>query len=111
MLYTTSETLCNKIAFNFLLSFVSAVQVLLLLWYFNVHREIGKCFTELGDDPDCRVIVLSGAGKIFSAGESEQLYGLLQAVTACSLTQDHSVILVDWSCSFKSHPSTSIRTS
>ncbi|PNF41641.1 Delta(3,5)-Delta(2,4)-dienoyl-CoA isomerase, mitochondrial [Cryptotermes secundus] len=30
--------------------------------------EIGKCFTELGNDPDCRVIVLSGAGKVFSAG-------------------------------------------
>jgi hypothetical protein len=37
---------------------------------FDVHREIGKCFTELADDSDCRVIVLSGAGKLFSAGES-----------------------------------------
>jgi enoyl-CoA hydratase/carnithine racemase len=58
----------------------------------DVHREIGKCFTELGDDPDCRVIVLSGAGKIFSAGESEQLYDSSEAATAYSLTQDHSVI-------------------
>lgn len=30
--------------------------------------EIGKCFTDLADDSDCRVIVLSGAGKVFSAG-------------------------------------------
>ncbi|XP_021928770.1 delta(3,5)-Delta(2,4)-dienoyl-CoA isomerase, mitochondrial isoform X3 [Zootermopsis nevadensis] len=30
--------------------------------------EIGKCFSELGNDPDCRVIVLSGTGKVFSAG-------------------------------------------
>ena len=37
--------------------------------HFDVHREIGKCFTELADDSGCRVIVLSGAGKVFSAGE------------------------------------------
>lgn len=30
--------------------------------------EIGECFTELDNDPDCRVIVLSGAGKLFCAG-------------------------------------------
>ncbi|KAJ9579715.1 hypothetical protein L9F63_004641, partial [Diploptera punctata] len=30
--------------------------------------EIGECFTELDTDPDCRVIVLSGAGKLFCAG-------------------------------------------
>ncbi|XP_067007967.2 delta(3,5)-Delta(2,4)-dienoyl-CoA isomerase, mitochondrial isoform X2 [Anabrus simplex] len=30
--------------------------------------EIGKCFSDLGDNPDCRVIILSGAGKLFTAG-------------------------------------------
>ncbi|XP_045169189.2 delta(3,5)-Delta(2,4)-dienoyl-CoA isomerase, mitochondrial-like isoform X3 [Mercenaria mercenaria] len=30
--------------------------------------EIGACFQKLSDDSDCRVVVLSGAGKIFTAG-------------------------------------------
>lgn len=30
--------------------------------------EIGAAFTNLGKDPNCRVIVLSGAGKIFTSG-------------------------------------------
>nr|CAD7403035.1 unnamed protein product [Timema poppensis] len=30
--------------------------------------EIGQCFSELGDNPECRAIVLSGSGKIFCAG-------------------------------------------
>ncbi|KAL4237790.1 putative enoyl CoA hydratase [Mactra antiquata] len=30
--------------------------------------EIGACFEKLNDDSDCRAIVLSGAGKIFTAG-------------------------------------------
>ncbi|XP_008281288.1 delta(3,5)-Delta(2,4)-dienoyl-CoA isomerase, mitochondrial isoform X2 [Stegastes partitus] len=31
-------------------------------------REMVECFTEIAEDPDCRVVVFSGAGKIFSAG-------------------------------------------
>lgn len=31
-------------------------------------REIKECFTSLSDNPDCRVIVLTGAGKHFTAG-------------------------------------------
>lgn len=31
-------------------------------------REIGQCFEKLADDKDCRAIVLSGSGKIFTAG-------------------------------------------
>lgn len=52
-------------------SFVYSIQVLYSPYYdpFDVLREIGKCFTELADDSDCRVIILSGAGKMFSAGE------------------------------------------
>lgn len=34
----------------------------------TMWMEIGKCFTELADDSDCRVIVLSGSGKMFTAG-------------------------------------------
>ena len=31
-------------------------------------REIKQCFEELGEDSDCRVVLLTGAGKNFSAG-------------------------------------------
>ncbi|CAH2217410.1 jg10684, partial [Pararge aegeria aegeria] len=31
-------------------------------------KEIGMCFTSLSDNPECRVIVLSGQGKHFTAG-------------------------------------------
>lgn len=30
--------------------------------------EVGKCFEQLGDSPECRVIVLSAAGRLFTAG-------------------------------------------
>lgn len=30
--------------------------------------EIGDCFEKLSEDSDCRVVVLSGAGKLFTAG-------------------------------------------
>lgn len=30
--------------------------------------EMVTCFNEIADDPDCRVVVVSGAGKIFTAG-------------------------------------------
>ncbi|KAM4566341.1 delta(3,5)-Delta(2,4)-dienoyl-CoA isomerase, mitochondrial isoform 2-T4 [Odontesthes bonariensis] len=30
--------------------------------------EMVECFNEIADDPDCRVVVVSGAGKIFTAG-------------------------------------------
>ena len=33
-----------------------------------VDREIGECFNELGSDSDCRSIVLSGSGRIFTCG-------------------------------------------
>jgi Delta3,5-Delta2,4-dienoyl-CoA isomerase len=37
---------------------------------FNVHffREIGQCFNQLNLDKDCRAIVVSAAGKHFTAG-------------------------------------------
>lgn len=30
--------------------------------------EIGKCFKELDNSPDCRVVILTGAGKAFCSG-------------------------------------------
>lgn len=33
-----------------------------------VHREMVDCFRQIGDDSDCRAVVLTGAGKIFTAG-------------------------------------------
>lgn len=35
-------------------------------------REIGQCFNQLGEDANCRSIVLSGAGKLFSAGKPKK---------------------------------------
>lgn len=35
---------------------------------FFFFREIGTCFKELEDSSDCRVVILTGAGKAFSAG-------------------------------------------
>ncbi|GAB6031079.1 Putative enoyl CoA hydratase [Chamberlinius hualienensis] len=34
----------------------------------SLWREIGECFRALSDDVNCRAIVLSGAGKMFSSG-------------------------------------------
>ncbi|CAK6981525.1 delta(3%2C5)-Delta(2,4)-dienoyl-CoA isomerase, mitochondrial isoform X1 [Scomber scombrus] len=31
-------------------------------------REMVECFNEIAEDPDCRVVVVSGAGKTFTAG-------------------------------------------
>jgi len=33
-----------------------------------LYTEMRECFSQLGGDPDCRAIVLSGAGKMFTAG-------------------------------------------
>jgi len=33
-----------------------------------LYREMRECFAQLGVDPDCRAIVLSGAGKMFTSG-------------------------------------------
>lgn len=31
-------------------------------------REMVECFNEIAENPDCRVVVVSGAGKVFTAG-------------------------------------------
>ncbi len=37
---------------------------------FFLHSEMIECFRQLSVDPDCRAIVLTGAGKIFTAGKN-----------------------------------------
>jgi hypothetical protein len=37
--------------------------------FFLFGREIGEAFKVLGQDPDCRVIILSGNGKAFCSGK------------------------------------------
>ncbi len=34
-------------------------------------REIGECFNALDEDSDCRAIILSGSGKLFTAGNEK----------------------------------------
>lgn len=34
----------------------------------TLWREVGLCFKQLADDTDCRAIVLSGSGRIFTSG-------------------------------------------
>jgi len=75
----------------FYVPFVYSIQVLCSSYYdsFDVCREIGKCFTELTDNSDCRVIVLSGAGNMFSAGE------LVTFVVTCYTTLQFVVMTED----------------
>ena len=48
---------------------VSGIEILLLSSKPALFlSEIGAAFTNLGKDPNCRVIILSGAGKIFTSG-------------------------------------------
>ncbi|XP_043282079.1 delta(3,5)-Delta(2,4)-dienoyl-CoA isomerase, mitochondrial [Venturia canescens] len=49
--------------------------------------EFNKCFEELGENPDCRAIVLSGAGKLFTAG-----LDLQDAVTLGQKITEHNDI-------------------
>jgi enoyl-CoA hydratase/carnithine racemase len=44
------------------------------LFSYFLPREIGECFNEIHEDSKCRAVVLSGAGRIFTAGES-RIYG------------------------------------
>ena len=43
-------------------------------------REMRECFSQLSKDGDCRAVVLSAAGKIYSAGSNR-----LQTAVLCSL--------------------------
>lgn len=45
----------------YLISFIIIIYLFL--------REIGECFNELSEKAECRVVILSGAGKLFCAGK------------------------------------------
>lgn len=47
----------------------------------KLWREIGVCFNKLADDADCRVVVLSGAGRLFTAGLDLQSNGLFEKMS------------------------------
>ena len=49
---------------NKLLNIYFNYKLFILLFF----REIGLAFNKLGKDPDCRVIILSGNGKVFCSG-------------------------------------------
>lgn len=35
---------------------------------YHINSEVKECFDALNENPDCRVIVLSGSGRLFTAG-------------------------------------------
>ena len=39
----------------------------------HVNREMVECFQQISEDTDCRAVVLTGAGKIFTAGKHSSL--------------------------------------
>ncbi|GFS11693.1 delta(3,5)-Delta(2,4)-dienoyl-CoA isomerase, mitochondrial-like [Elysia marginata] len=50
-------------------------------------REMVECFNQLADDEDCRVVILSGAGKVFTAGldlTDNDLFQIIMSETDCS---------------------------
>uniref|UniRef100_A0A8C7TQ82 Enoyl CoA hydratase 1, peroxisomal n=1 Tax=Oncorhynchus mykiss TaxID=8022 RepID=A0A8C7TQ82_ONCMY len=58
--------------FMCILCFFEKIYVLLLTLSSTIHpssfREMVECFTQIAEDPDCRVVVVSGAGEVFTAG-------------------------------------------
>ncbi|GFR86620.1 delta(3,5)-Delta(2,4)-dienoyl-CoA isomerase, mitochondrial-like [Elysia marginata] len=54
----------------------------------NFWREMVECFNQLAKDEDCRVVILSGAGKVFTAGldltDGEIFQSLVMSETDCS---------------------------
>ncbi|XP_066959336.1 delta(3,5)-Delta(2,4)-dienoyl-CoA isomerase, mitochondrial [Macrobrachium rosenbergii] len=46
-------------------------------------REVGKCFNQLALDPDCRAVVLSGSGRLFTSGlDMSDLGDIIGVVTS-----------------------------
>ena len=44
-----------------------------LILMVHVNREMVECFQQISEDTDCRAVVLTGAGKIFTAGKHSSL--------------------------------------
>jgi len=51
------------------------------------YREFGECFNEIHEDSKCRAVVLSGSGKIFTAGRIKIPYSLLKIVNRTLLSK------------------------
>lgn len=49
-------------------------------WILVIFREFVTCFQQISEDKDCRAVVISGSGKVFTAGKRKFLY-LLQIKT------------------------------
>ncbi len=63
----------------------------------SFFSEIGAAFRELGDDPDCRVVVMSGNGKLFCSGLLSCVYigvmGMYHAANSLVVTRKQQLIL------------------
>ena len=46
------------------------ILVSILITNFFYNREMVECFKQIADDSNCRAVVLTGAGKIFTAGKN-----------------------------------------
>lgn len=58
--------LCGRELIMMNISFCNFSSIHLLVFFFA--SELKACFDSLSENPDCRAIVLSGAGKYFTAG-------------------------------------------
>ncbi len=58
----------------------------------DLFREILTCFNEINDDKQCRAVVVSGAGKTFSAGiDFSDMLEMMQHSAAANQTQGEDV--------------------
>lgn len=59
----------NRLKLLFSLHYLLHLNVQNIVHFCQIlFREIKECFDKLSENPDCRVIVVSGAGKLFTAG-------------------------------------------
>ena len=51
-----------------------------------ITSEMVTCFNKIATDSECRVVVLSGAGKIFTAGKIDMYFQQFNFLTFASLS-------------------------
>jgi enoyl-CoA hydratase/carnithine racemase len=59
-----------------------------LKWNARVHEEMGYCFTEIGADPDNKVLILTGTGESFCAEPDVASFGELTPRGALHIVQE-----------------------